>query len=322
MSENPWLREIWIENFRGIKDLHLSFLGPDSKPSQIVVIAGPNGSGKTTVLEACLLVAGKPNVTKKLIKGESGRGAVCNGAETFNIRCTYMKDGAEREAEFGPLLGKGTAGLDCEYFSSWRAPTLPGVLSITAGKPGKRPAKTEANRLWMIKQYMINAKAYDGMSSKGSVDRESKYKQVISQVMKLWSMFYPNSGQTFSVEPVGDSPESGFDVFFNDAGSRVPLDALSSGQLELFLLAGSALPGEREPSLICIDEPELHLDPQWHRLILRALRMLRPETQLIVGTHSPEIYEAVLSHERHFLVPSDDPRARAWSISKSGSSEP
>ena len=115
-----------------------------------------------------------------------------------------------------------------------------------------------------------------------------------------------------TVEPAGDSPDAGFDVFLNDAGTRIPLDALSSGQLELFLLAGSALPGEMAPALMCIDEPELHLDPQWHRLILRAVRMLCPNTQLIVGTHSPEIYEAVLSHERHFLVPADDPRARAW----------
>ena len=59
-------------------------------------------------------------------------------------------------------------------------------------------------------------------------------------------------------------------------------------------------------------EPELHLDPQWHAPIVRVLMHLQPRAQFIVATHSPEIYDAAMSYERHFLVPEDDPHARAW----------
>ena len=76
-----------------------------------------------------------------------------------------------------------------------------------------------------------------------------------------------------------------------------------------------ALNEERE-GIIFIDEPELHLDPQWRRLILRSLRQLQPRAQLIVATHSPEIYDAAASYERHYLVPEDDPRSWLWAAQR------
>ncbi len=124
-------------------------------------------------------------------------------------------------------------------------------------------------------------------------------------------MFYP--GQWFTVEPVSDEPESGFDIFLNRPNQpKLAIDLLSSGQIELFTFAGDLITSKWAQGIIVIDEPELHLDPQWHRQVLKALQFLKPECQIIVATHSPEIYDSVLSFERHFLVPEDDPRAKVW----------
>ena len=38
------------------------------------------------------------------------------------------------------------------------------------------------------------------------------------------------------------------------------------------------------------------------RLILRSLMRLQPCAQVVVATHSPEIYDAAASYERHYLV--------------------
>jgi predicted ATPase len=115
------------------------------------------------------------------------------------------------------------------------------------------------------------------------------------------------------VEPLSDDPEAGFDVFLSlTSGAKVPLDDLSSGQLELFALFGSLLRLKFDQGLLIIDEPELHLDPQWHALILRAIRELLPSVQLVVATHSPRVYDSVLSFQRYFLVPDPDPRTIAW----------
>jgi predicted ATPase len=41
--------------------------------------------------------------------------------------------------------------------------------------------------------------------------------------------------------------------------------------------------------LICIDEPEAGLHPDWIRLIAELLESAATRTQLIVTTHSPEL---------------------------------
>ncbi len=220
------------------------------------------------------------------------------------------------------------------YFSSWRALTLPGAVGITAGKRGKRLPKTEENRLWTIKQYFVNAVAHDWYSSSSSStsssrssvrnsstssssssssgdEEESTFSVAMDKLNRAWQMFYP--GQSFTVEPADGDPDSGFDMFLDRPNQpRLAVDLLSSGQLELFTFAGDLIISKWPQGIILIDEPELHLDPQWHRQVLKALQLLKPECQIIVATHSPEIYDSVMSFERHFLVPDDDPRAKVW----------
>ena len=127
--------------------------------------------------------------------------------------------------------------------------------------------------------------------------------------------FFPNRDQSFSVEVVHSKERrrGSFDVFLCSSDDiRLEVDLLSSGQLELFLFLSTLALNEGGEGIIFIDEPELHLDPQWHRLILRCLMRIQPRAQLVVATHSPEIYDQARSYERHFLASDDDPRARIW----------
>jgi predicted ATP-dependent endonuclease of OLD family len=47
------------------------------------------------------------------------------------------------------------------------------------------------------------------------------------------------------------------------------------------------------PSTILIDEPEISLHIDWQRTLIKNLRILNPEAQIIVATHSPEIMAEV-----------------------------
>jgi len=301
------ITEISIRDFRGIDSLDIAFKGPSEYPTQVAVLAGPNGCGKTAVLEACLL-AGRYDV---LVRGKSGTEAIRRGAEDYVIDVTIQLQNDVRKVR-ATSKGKGQAFVPFMYFSSWRAPQLVGSLSITSGKRGRHPAKTEENRLWNIKQFLVNARAHQLFPSR-QPGVEPRYETAMHDLNRVWEMFYP--GQSFTVEPISNDPDEGFDVFLiGPDGFRLPLDLLSSGQLELFSFAGGLLVEEFPQGIILIDEPELHLDPQWHRTVLRAVSLLKPECQVVAATHSPEIYDSVRSFERHFLVPTDDPRARAWSM--------
>lgn len=306
------LTSLSIKDFRVIESLDLDFRGPDGRPNQLVVLAGPNGSGKTSVLEAAILAVGG----SKYLTDPIGRKAVRRGAVDFEIQATVWSAGLEDEVVIGASLSRPSQmieSLPIWYFSSWRAPSLVGALDATVGKSGRRPAKTDQNRLRNVKQLLVNAATIERFRPLSS--QANRYSDVIRVINNAWRGFYPEQRQTFSVEIV-ESPDSdggSFDVYLRTSeGALIEVDLLSAGQLELFLFLSALAFNEKRHGIVFIDEPELHLDPQWHRLILRTLMKLQPEAQFIVATHSPEIFNEAKSYERHFLVPADDPRARIW----------
>ena len=50
-----------------------------------------------------------------------------------------------------------------------------------------------------------------------------------------------------------------------------------------------------------IDEPELHLNAEWHSQFIRYLYKLAPHNQYIIATHSQYIAESVEPYQRLLL---------------------
>ena len=80
-------------------------------------------------------------------------------------------------------------------------------------------------------------------------------------------------------------------------------DGLSSGQKEiistLFLIWDHT---KNNPSVVFIDEPELHLNAQWHRSFVKKLVNLAPQNQYIMATHSEDIMASVNEDRRVLLL--------------------
>jgi predicted ATPase len=68
----------------------------------------------------------------------------------------------------------------------------------------------------------------------------------------------------------------------------VSANLLSDGTLK-FLCLIAILMSPDPPPLICIDEPELGLHPDWIKLVAELMQSAAARTQLIVATHSPQI---------------------------------
>ena len=89
-------------------------------------------------------------------------------------------------------------------------------------------------------------------------------------------------------------PESSIDSF--------TFDGLSSGQKEiistLFLIWYHT---QNNPAVVFIDEPELHLNAQWHRSFIKRLTSLAPQNQYIIATHSEDIMDSVNEDRRMLL---------------------
>jgi hypothetical protein len=301
-----------IRDFRGIDQLDLDFRGPDGQPNSLVVLAGPNGCGKTSVLEAALILAGGA----ELITGLRGRRAIRRGAKDYEIRAEFQVGARPMlsiDAPDNSVVPLSDHSVSHWYFSSWRAPSLVGPVDPTVGRRPAAETATVQDPLRNVKQLLVNAATVERFEDRSP--KPGRYSSLIQEINDAWREFYPDEGQTFAVEIVSPTEPGigGFDVYLRTPeGPRLEVDLLSSGQIELFLFLSALALNEDREGIIFIDEPELHLDPQWHRLVLRSLMRLQPRAQLVVATHSPEIYDAAASYERHFLVPEGDPRAHLW----------
>jgi predicted ATP-binding protein involved in virulence len=104
-------------------------------------------------------------------------------------------------------------------------------------------------------------------------------------------------------------------VIKNDKELRI--EQLSDGEKCLLALVGDiarrlaiANPVRENPlegeGVVLIDEIDLHLHPQWQRMILPKLTKTFPNCQFIVSTHSPQVLGEIRSENVFILIDSKD----------------
>ena len=87
-----------------------------------------------------------------------------------------------------------------------------------------------------------------------------------------------------------------------DSRMIFPIDGLSSGQKEMISSLFTVWEMTRNsPSLVLIDEPELHVNLEWHREYIRELLSIAPNNQYIIATHSELVMDAIDEKNRFFI---------------------
>jgi predicted ATPase len=111
------------------------------------------------------------------------------------------------------------------------------------------------------------------------------------------------------IEHLRPLPDNKIDIRIKPLNGResFSFDGLSSGQKEmiatLFLIWKNT---KDQPSIVLIDEPELHLNAEWHSDFVRQLHRLAPNNQYILATHSEEMFRSVDERHRAVLIPNED----------------
>lgn len=128
--------------------------------------------------------------------------------------------------------------------------------------------------------------------------------QTINRLNKLM-LLYAN-GTISKLRPAADNTVD-FRVTPSKGNDSFTFDGLSSGQKEiistLFLIWYHT---RNTPSVVLIDEPELHLNAQWHRGFVNELIALAPRNQYILATHSEDIMDSVKEDRRMLLMSAED----------------
>lgn len=70
----------------------------------------------------------------------------------------------------------------------------------------------------------------------------------------------------------------------------IKLEQLSSGEKQLLLILTTVFLQEEKPNVLLMDEPEISLHISWQDCLIGKIRKLNPQCQLIITTHSPNIF--------------------------------
>lgn len=340
--------EVNIRQFRAIEaSLALKFLHPSGGILSRVIIAGPNGGGKTSLLEGILLALGHEDLIVRDLpaaeRGDHWRVEIPQGGEV-ELRCQLKSKQlslvprfnhleefiVSRTADRWEIRWKGDSGKEysvsnpdevrkvlseytVEYFSSWRAPILPGGVQPTSR--GRPPHDNEANRLRRLKQRIINERARRAFEADPNQAHDEFW---LDRLNVVWKAFHRDESfiDAGIVDPNAEEPF--FDLFVIDGATRrCSIDQVSSGELELLSLAGTLILSQFD-GLLIIDEPELHLHREWQGQLVDALKEMAPDAQMILATHADAPWDQAYSFERFFLSRPDDPRASSMQVDNSG----
>ncbi len=110
-----------------------------------------------------------------------------------------------------------------------------------------------------------------------------------------------------SIEKLRPLPDNSLDFrITTEEGASFAFDGLSSGQKEivstLFLIWRHS---QETPCIVLIDEPELHLNAEWHADFVERLHEYGPRNQYVLATHSEQIFGCVDEDRRALLVPAE-----------------
>ncbi len=362
------LKEIELTNVKCFKDYRLELVRPGTdEPLNVCVLIGPNGCGKSTIMEAIIYTLttldqeyGGRIFDEKAIKYKENwlsselkmqlnaddkkilniaddtlslLGAKVqlknsqsdayqdfmvypNGFEIDLCESENDEDKNKKEEQFQKNRAKYENILEQLINNKKMAPVL--YFDAFRYLPSSNPQginmdimsnvrkdslrsnvnedNTISNKYFNVKQWLLNL---DYLKLKEG----NYYQRVYEHVTRAVDMLF--SPLKFSrIETNGN-------IIFVDDDSKEEIDIgmLSDGFKSLFSIIGAmimrlSLLGEKEgmpfymnEAIVLIDEIDCHIHPRWQRNIIPALKILFPNCQYIVSTHSPYILESVQEYE-------------------------
>ena len=74
------------------------------------------------------------------------------------------------------------------------------------------------------------------------------------------------------------------------SANKIHIEQLSAGEKQMLLILTTVFLQEEKPCILLMDEPEISLHISWQDRLIELIRQLNPHCQLILTTHSPNIF--------------------------------
>lgn len=284
------IRELW-----GNPDLNIEWsLNPD-----VNVLAGDNGSGKTTVLRIVYGLASSRIIPADFKIGNG------NALVTFSDRKTNSIFIEEDGLRFIGLNTGQNTFIKTEKDNKlkihfWKDPnlsfdyitTIDGeLISLeTARKISDENVTTSLDlKLHDLQVEYLNYQVNIGKKIRELSKLKTKNPQVQIEALQrpqedFWNMIDSLFAATHKKI---DRDNNRVSFLLNNA--QILPSQLSLGEKQIIIILLSALIQDYQPTVMFLDEPEVSLHVDWQETLIDNIRLLNPNVQLIIATHSPSI---------------------------------
>ncbi len=175
-------------------------------------------------------------------------------------------------------------------------------LGMMVGEP-QRSGRMYRNSMYEFPLSEFKLQILRALMNQADLFETSENQEPDETIDKLNELVMAYAGGTIhKLRPSSDNTVD-IRIGINGGPKSMTFDGLSSGQKEiiatLFLIWHHT---RGKPSVVFIDEPELHLNAQWHRSFVKRLISLAPNNQYIMATHSEDVMDSVEKDRRVLLT--------------------
>lgn len=310
------IEKVHIKNIKGIKDLELSFR-KDNEILDVIVLAGVNGSGKTTILESIKDFFNnkninydepeKSNVNLDIFFEDFEKKKIKEAEKSSNNNKRPLWDFFSALQNYEIYIKRSDKHYHIHIAKKFDIPPkiiyVPAenkfeeiqTYSTTLSREYKFINIINSNVIKDIPSYIATRRNYLATIEEDLTMKEITNK-VVNEINSIFDIL------ELDVKLKGFSKdEKTMPIFENSAGEEFDINDLSSGEKQLFLRTLSIKMLEPKNSIILIDEPELSLHPKWQQRIIEVYKKIGENNQIIIATHSPHILGSI-SNENIFIL--------------------
>lgn len=256
---NLHITDIVIESMWGDTTLEWHGLDPG-----VNIVVGQNGFGKSTMLNLIRAVLMKDDKFVKQLKAKVSI-TTTSGEMTFDGKQMVHK----------PAFG-GYEGPACFYYVN--------TFDVPASK------KSSLSQLGLTLDQVLYQRNPDVFSFSdyrlGMLKdlRSALAKQErIDKFFELINSLFVNTGKTIEIDDKNR-------VIFRKGDLIIEMERLSAGEKQILLLLFTLFLMEDKPTVLLLDEPEISLHIEWQDRLISLMSELNPNCQIIMTTHSPNIF--------------------------------
>lgn len=305
----PYITRLLVENCRNVRhlDLDLKPSGNEGREFLHLILTGPNGTGKSGVLEAVAAeiandIQNGPDHKKGLVLGNK-----LSGSSNPGVPAPFEKWLRDHPAT---ITWSGSPHLAPLRKDGWFTIWMPALRQLKPGKVNgpqrwlladhtqRNPAAPVAS---FFLQYLVNLKTEQAFAG---VDKDQS---TVERLERWFDDFRRHVGFIVGDPDLRlDFDRTRYDFTFTRSdGYRFDLQQLSDGAssvlsilAELLIRADECRKQQGDPAfqpegVVIIDEIEAHLHLKLQEAILPFLTELFPRVQFIVATHSPAVIASI-----------------------------